>query len=118
MMALGMTRDEYWNGDPFLVYDYIEADAERQIRRNQEAWLQGAYICEAVGVAIAQAFSKNRNNLPKYPDSPYDLSPAYETAGEKEQREAKEAEAYMESLFAWGKALEEQEKWQQPRSKP
>ena len=110
MMALGMSYDEYWNGDPFLVYDYIEADAERQIRKNQEAWLQGAYICEAVQVAIAQSFSKNRSNLPTYPDKPYDLTPAFETAEEKEKREAKAAEAYMESLFAWGKAQEEQEK--------
>lgn len=106
MMALGMSRDEYWNGDVFLVYDYIEADAERQKRNNQEAWLQGAYFFEAVSSAIVQAFSKNRSNLPEYPEKPYELAPAYMTVEEKKQRELAEAEAYMQRLVEWGKRME------------
>lgn len=102
-MALGMSREEYWNGDIFAPLDYIEADRERQRRFNQEAWLQGMYMHEAFSVALVRAFSKDRGNLPDYSKEPYDIFNDHEA--ERKEREAQYAESYMKRFVEWGKQI-------------
>ena len=82
-----MTYDEFWHGDMELVRHYRKADEIRKERENQRAWLQGAYIYEALcNVSpILRAFSNATKPVP-YPDRPYAL-----TQKEQEYR-AKEAE--------------------------
>lgn len=103
-MALGMSREEYWNGDIFAPFDYVEADREKQRRENQQAWLQGMYIYEAVSVALQRAFSENRLDLPEYSAEPYPL-----VDDNKEERETQEAEQYMNAFLAWGRRLNGEE---------
>ena len=47
-LSLGMTEAEFWDGDCELVRYYREAAEYRKQRINEEAWLSGLYIYEAI----------------------------------------------------------------------
>ena len=87
-LFLGMTTEEYWNGELWLTAIYREAHEYRREMRNQELYLQGRYIYDGFAAVMAQfaaGLSKKgggRNNLPKYPEQPYPLT-------EREQYEDK-----------------------------
>lgn len=75
-LAMGMTPDEYWNGEPELAKYYREAHTIRRDERNQELWLQGYYIYQALG-AVAPIFNANSKKGTKaspYMESPIPLS--------------------------------------------
>ena len=74
-MSIGMTYDEFWNRDVSLVGTYRKAAELRDRRRNQELWLQGMYIYEALcDVApIFHAFAKKGTKPRPYPEHPYSL---------------------------------------------
>lgn len=55
-----MTYDQFWRGDPWLVVPYRETHRLRIQQRNEELWLQGLYVHNAVAVAINNAFSKQK----------------------------------------------------------
>lgn len=79
-----MSRDEYWYGDPWLCVPYREAHRLRIQQRNEELWLQGLYVHNAVSVAINNAFSKNKL---KYIKSPLEiLKPTEEEEQEKAEQ--------------------------------
>lgn len=69
-----MTADEFYRQDVELARAYRKADEMRKSRRNEELWLQGAYIYEAIcAVApILRPFSKATSPNP-YPKEPYDI---------------------------------------------
>jgi hypothetical protein len=82
-LAMGMTYEQFWDGDVTAHKAFREAEKIRLQRNNQMLWLQGAYIYEALldVTPYLKAFSKGR---PKpYAKEPYDLF--------KEQREEREA---------------------------
>lgn len=83
-----MTYDQYWNDDCRLTEYYRKAYELKNKRRNQELWLQGAYIYEALlDVApVLQAFRKKNAKPVPYPEEPFPLT-------DKEVREKKEREA-------------------------
>lgn len=90
-----MPSHEFWEGDPWLVQGYRKAHDLRNEQRNQEMWLQGLYIHEAVAVAIANAFGKKKGQKPeKYLTKPIRITPLTE-----QEREA-QAEAAREKLIA------------------
>lgn len=93
-MAMGMPRDEYWNGDPDAVRAYRKADRIRQDRMNQQLWLQGMYIYEALcDVApILHAFGKKGTKPHPFSTQPYDLHPD-ETARRERRRQDKQRQA-------------------------
>ncbi len=70
-----MTYEQFWIGDPFLVVPYRKVHELRIEQRNQELWLQGLYIYNAVSVAINNAFSKQKE---KYINKPLQLFPPSE----------------------------------------
>lgn len=74
-LSIGMTAEEYWDGDPTLTRAYRQADEMRWDRRNHELWLQGMYVYEAICccVPVLRAFSKERRPG-KYPAEPYSLN--------------------------------------------
>ena len=96
-----MSRNEYWNGDIYTAFDYVEAEQHRQKRLNNLAWLQGKYVFDAIAVVVSNALSKDSHL--SYPERPY----GYEkTAKEKELEEENEmlrAEAYMKQMVEVGK---------------
>lgn len=109
-MALGMTYEQYWYGDPLMARAFYKADKIRQQRMNDEAWLYGAYTLRALQATVGNIFLKKGAKPVEYPRKPIDISE--ETEEEKEAREEQEAvyaEAYMMNMVlagkSWGKEV-------------
>ena len=87
-----------------LAKYYREADAIRMKRRNEELWIQGMYIYEALCDVspILHAFAKRGTKPTPYPDHPYALTVSDREEEKKiaEQREREKAKRYMEGKMA------------------
>lgn len=101
---MGMSSEQYWDDDPALVIYYRRAEEFRNEKRNQELWLQGMYIYEAIAdlAPILHAFAKKGAKAKPYPSQPYAL-----TTKEKERSEERQAKVVfnkarsrMEALMA------------------
>ena len=96
-MAMGMSYDEFYNGDPTLVIAYREADALKRRHENYLLWMQGRYVYDAMcAVYPLFRFSFKGGELrpEKYLDEPYP-----NTAKEmREREERREKKAYEERL--------------------
>lgn len=99
-MSIGMTYDEFWNQDVTLVRAYRKAQELRDRRRNQELWLQGMYIYEALcDVApVFHAFAKRGTKPEPYAKEPYPITEA--EIREREERKAREAQERIKAEFA------------------
>ena len=105
-MSIGMTYDEFWNQDVRLVEVYRKAAELRDKRRNQELWLQGMYIYEALCDASPLfRFSTKKGSIKP---EPYVKEPYPITAGEVKEREEREARLKEERLKAEFAAFAEQ----------
>lgn len=87
-MLYGMSRDEFWHGSLDALYDYWQEHQYEVEQRNQELWLQAAYIREA----IASCFDKKA----KFPDKPYRITAMSEM--EKEAENKRKVEDMRERL--------------------
>ena len=85
-LLYGMSTEEYWHGDPWLVRAYAQAYLLRRKVENEQAWIQGAYIANAVTVAIANTFGKKRLD---YLKKPLEIFPKTEAEKKAEIREEK-----------------------------
>lgn len=103
-LSIGMTPEQYWDGDPLLAKYYRQADELKRNRRNQELWLQGMYIYEALcDVApIFNAFAKRGTKPAPYSDHPYAITNKDREDEKKlrEERDREKAKRYMESKMA------------------
>ena len=103
-LSIGMTPEQYWDSDPMLTKYYRKADEIRRKRRNEELWIQGMYIYEALCDVspILHAFAKRGTKPTPYPDHPYALtaSERVDEAKIKEQLEREKAKRYMEAKMA------------------
>lgn len=100
-MSIGMTYDEFWNQDVRLVEVYRKAAELRDKRRNQELWLQGMYIYEALCDASPLFRFSMKKGFVK--PEPYVKEPYPITAGEvkaREEREARQKEERLKAEFA------------------
>ncbi len=92
-MAMGMTYEQFWDGDVWLVNAYRQADAIRRRRKNEELWLEGVYMAEALSATVGNMFSKG--NKHQYPSEPIPI-----TREEQEARREREEKAKMERMKA------------------
>ena len=102
-LSIGMTYEQYWDGDCTLVKYYRRAEELRNERRNQELWLQGMYIYEALCDVspVLHAFAKKGTKPNPYSSRPYAISEK-QIREEREERERKLAEKgkrFMEALM-------------------
>jgi hypothetical protein len=71
-ITYGMSVKEFWEEDPDLFwayrFSYYNKLKEQQEIFNANAWLQGAYFCEGMIVAINNAFNKQKI---EYSHQPY-----------------------------------------------
>lgn len=88
-----MTHDQYWHGDPNLVYAYIEADRIRRERADEEAWLHGLYVAKAINATICNAFRDGRTRAAEYPELPL--------IAERKKRESMTEEDEARLYDAW-----------------
>lgn len=92
-LSIGMSYELYWHGDPGLVRAYRKAEELRNEKRNQEMWMQGLYIYEAlcdVSVLIPR-FSKKKIKPEPYTEKPYPLK-----SKKKKSKKMDEEKALME----------------------
>lgn len=97
-LSMGMTYDQYWNQDCELVKYYRKAQEIRNQQRNQDLWLQGMYIYDAILCAspILRSFAKKGTKPNPYPSKPYIIT-------EKERRA--EEEVRQKAVMEKGKRL-------------
>ena len=99
-LAIGMSYAEYWVGDPMLTQYYRKAYHIKREEINNNAWLQGLYIYDAVSTALHNALrgmGENKSPAKDYANQPYDLYKKNKT----EQEKAKEVEIEQEKAAAW-----------------
>lgn len=104
-MAIGVTYEEFWYGDPEIVEYAIEVESIRgkreAIAADLNAWNTGRYVMLAVGTVLSQAFS-NRSSA-KYPPEPL-LGPELDEALATSKRE-RELQQQHDRFVAMAKAL-------------
>lgn len=105
-LAIGMTYDQYWNDDCQLVKYYRKAHKLKNEQKNQELWLQGMYIYEALcNVSpVLHAFAKRGTRPLPYPEKPYSLTKE-ETKQEKEIQEKVNRQKAKAVFEAWASRL-------------
>lgn len=101
-LSIGMTYEQYWYDDPFLLKAYYRAEEIRQRKRNNEMWLQGLYVYQAVGglIHLANPFTKERRAKP-YLKQPIALSE--EELAEQEREKYNRFVEYMHKRVEAGK---------------
>lgn len=107
-MAMGVSYDEFWNGD-YTQLKYIQNAHLIQVeRQNEQAWLQGVYVYEAVSIALANAFKKKGQQADKYPEKPHRVTPLSEIEQEAENK--RKVEDFRNKLLAFGRKCEAKHK--------
>lgn len=99
-LAIGMSYAEYWEGDSKLAQYYRKANRIKQEEFNNNAWLQGLYVYDAISTALhnsLRGFGKQKPPAKDYAKQPYDLYKKNKT----EQEKAKEVEIEQEKAAAW-----------------
>lgn len=107
-MALGMTYDQYWYGDPLMVRAFYKADKIKQERKDSEAWLQGLYFLKALDATVGNMFRKEGTQPAEYPERPYSAEKTdSEPSEQDEENDLLLAELYMMQMERvgqnWGK---------------
>lgn len=100
-MLYGMSYDDFWYGKPELATAYKKLHRLQAEQTNQQLWLQGLYIQNAVAVAINNAFSKQKQ---KYIAEPIKLFEP--TEAEKEAKAEETRRKLVEKLNAWKDAFD------------
>ena len=75
-LSIGMTEEQYWDRDSTLVVPYRKADEIRTNKRNQEMWLQGAYMYDALCRVspLLHAFGKKGTKPLPYLEEPFAIT--------------------------------------------
>ena len=92
-LAMGMTWTQFWIDEPELAIAYRKADAIKKRRKNEELWLEGMYVAEALRATVGNMFAKGQ----KYP---YPAEPFPITADEQRERRERAEKARMERMKA------------------
>lgn len=103
-LSIGMTYEQYWDGDCTLPKYYRKAEELRKEKRNQELWLQGMYVYEAIcDVApILHAFAKKGTKPTPYSSKPYPLTnkQVEQEEEEKQRKLMDKGKRFMEAMAA------------------
>ena len=103
-LSIGMTPEQYWDSDCTLVKYFRKAEKIKNEKRNQELWLQGMYIYEALCDVspILHAFAKKGTKPTPYSDKPYPLNDEQITRDreEKQRKLIEKGKRFMEAMAA------------------
>ena len=67
-MAIGVSEERFMDGCPADLRPYIDAYKMRQNMQDEQMWIMGNYVREAVSVSIENCFAKHPKA--KYYDKP------------------------------------------------
>ena len=102
-LSIGMTEEQYWDKDCLLVKYYREAEELRNEKLNQQAWLQGMYIYDALNrvAPILHAFAKKGTKAQPYVEQAYPISKrsAQEAKENEEKAKAQKGIRFMEAYM-------------------
>lgn len=102
-LSIGMSEEQYWDRDCLLVIAYRKAEELRMNKKNQELWLQGAYIYEALARTspILHAFAKKGTKPVPYLAEPFAISEkqAEHRQEEKEKKTFDKGKAMLEGFM-------------------
>ena len=98
---MGIGANEFWQLNVRTLRPYLLAENIKREERNYFAWLQGAYIYDAVGCIIGNAFSKKGSKKKEYVKEPIRITPLTE-----EEKRIK-AERERRKIIAMFSAMEE-----------
>ena len=86
MMLMGLSYEEFWHGN-VCKWKYIEETYQlRRKQQNEMLWLQGAYVYDAFGVVISNAFAKKGSKPAQYMAEPIRITPMTEEERKEEKR--------------------------------
>lgn len=60
-MLYGMTYDQFWYGDPFMLRAYRQKHKLEIEEQNHALWLQGVYFLDALNTSLSNAFGKSQS---------------------------------------------------------
>lgn len=88
-MSYGMSYDEYWYESPYRVKFYREAYELKQKQKDEQMWVQGMYIYEALCEVspVLHAFSKSGTKPLPYARKPYLSDMAIDEEDEKRKKQ-------------------------------
>ena len=81
-MAMGVSFDEFWYGDYCRLKFYEKAYTNRLKKRDYDMWLQGAYVYQALTVALARGFGGDKRA--EYPKQPFGYEKPEEQMSQEE----------------------------------
>ena len=111
-MSYGMSYDEYWNGDVYIVKFYRESHKLKLEQQDENNWMIGMYVYEAIidCSPVLHPFSKSKKPLP-YADKPFlmdKLNEHRKTEEEKEQEKENERLKFIIQMNNWFRATKKQ----------
>lgn len=99
-IAFGMSYEQFWDGDPEIAKHYRTAHEIQIEEQNQMAWLQGAYVYQAIG-ALAPALKAFAKGRPKeYMRKPLDMGRSILRAENAEKKRAAQIEKERAAMLA------------------
>lgn len=100
LMSMGMSYDDYWNGDNEAPKWYLKAHKIAKERKDEELWLQGMYIYDAL-IKVAPMYWFKPQEAQPYPSLPYNAS----EEKRKAQARAKEIEHHNNNVNNFKNAM-------------
>ena len=105
-MSYGMSYNEYWYGSPYRAKFYSKAHQIKIKQKDEELWMQGMYIYEALCDVspILHAFSKNGTKPLPYATHPYTKDIERNKTKEEKEQQRKNEELIARIHFeAWAR---------------
>lgn len=100
-LAMGMTYDEFYREDHTLAIAYRRAYEKMRKVKNEELWLMGAYVYEAVSRVAPLLIPFNSHPKPDpYLDKPYPMYGDNEAENAESNAVADKGKAYMLAQMA------------------
>jgi hypothetical protein len=98
-LAIGMSSAEYWEGDCSLTRYYRKAYKIKQEEINNNAWLQGLYVYDAISTALHNALRGKSQRAREYAKQPFNFENRNKEKSEFEK--AKKVEVEQQKALAW-----------------
>lgn len=72
-LTLGMSAEEYWFGDPHLIFRYEAVYTHKRKLKEQDMWLMGQYVVRALECSRlnVNGFIEKSSQLIPYPECPH-----------------------------------------------
>lgn len=72
-MTIGVSEEKFWDSTPNELKPYRKADEIRRKQKDYDMWMMGAYVTNAVSVAVSNALAGKKSRA-KYLDKPLSIS--------------------------------------------